>query len=106
MKKNNLNGKEWLEGSLDEWIFVWSKDEKVLLLTYADGDFNNITRRLVKDNGETYSTKAEKIAFNVGVDEIEDAVGLLIYADSIYDFIRIDYSNRKDVRRLIKDCSM
>ena len=106
MTKTVINGKEWLEGSLDEWIFAWSKDEKVLLLDYAYSDFNNITRRLVVDNGETYSTKAEKIALNVGVDEIEEAVGLLIYADSFYCYVTIDYSNKKDVRRLINDCSM
>lgn len=106
MKKTFLNNKEWHEGSFDEWIFAWSKDEKVLLVTYANGDFDNIVGRLVEDKGETYSTKAEKIAYNVNFNEIENAVRLLAEADSMYDTIRIDFSNKKDVFSLARDCNM
>ena len=38
LNKIDFNGKVWFEGSFDEWIFAWSKDEKVLLVTYANGD--------------------------------------------------------------------
>lgn len=106
INKIDFNGKVWFEGSFDEWIFAWSKDEKVLLVTYANGDFDNIIGRLVEDKGETYSTKAEKIAYNVNFNEIENAVRLLAEADSMYDTIRLDFSNKKDVFSLTRDCNM
>lgn len=106
LNKIDFNGNEWYEGSFDEWIFAWSKDEKVLLVTYANSDFENIIRRLVEDKGDKYSTKAEKIAYNVNFNEIENAVRLLVEADSMYDTIRLDFSNKKDVLELYRECAM
>ena len=99
---NNTNGasdfrSEWVEGYYDEWIYVYNPKLKLLLITYANGDFDNIYDRLVHDKGETFTTKAEKQACNVEEDEVSDAVSLITLKDSSYDTVRIDWSNKDDV---------
>ncbi len=88
---------EWEVGAFGEWIYAYNPDLKILFITYANGDYGNIFNRLVKDNGETFSTKAEKIATNVEIDEVEDAVALIVSKDWEYGAVSIDWSNKEDV---------
>jgi len=92
---------EWEEGFYDEWIYAYNPNLKLLLIDYANSDYENIYNRLVKDKGETFSTKAEKIATNVEIDEVKDAVALITSKDWCYGMVKIDWSDKEDVDRFI-----
>ncbi len=99
---NNFNDEpdfkgEWIEGIYDEWIYVYNPNLKLLFIDYAHGDYNRIYNRLVQDKGDTFSTKAEKIAYNVESNEFRDAVAMIVSKDDDYMFVRIDWSNKEDV---------
>lgn len=93
----------WLYGDFHEWIFAYHPLEKLLFVNYANGNFDNIVERLVEDKGDTISTKAEKIAYNVEFSELDDAVLTLISKDDDYMFVRIDWSNKEDVKQFRED---
>lgn len=88
---------EWDEGSCGEWIYAYNPRLKLLLITYAHGDFENIFHRLVHDEGSIFTTEAEKIATNVESDEVDDAVVLITSKDWAYGAVSIDWSNKEDV---------
>ena len=88
---------EWVEGYCDEWIYVYNPNLKLLFVTFAYGDFENIYDRLVTDKGETFNTKAEKVVSNIEEDEVNDALGLLILRDSTYSTVQIDWSDKEAV---------
>ncbi len=93
---------EWSEGFYDEWIFVYNPKLKLLLITYAHGDFEGIYERLVSDEGkEIFTTNAEKIARNVKKNEVAFAVRAIVSKDDDYYFVNIDWSNKKDVKSFI-----
>ena len=93
---------EWVEGYYDEWIFVYHPNLKLLLITYAHSDYENIYERLVKEeDGKTFTTKAEKTAYNVEKSELLDAVVSIISKDDDYLFVKIDWSNKEDVDNFI-----
>ena len=94
---------EWVEGVYDEWIYAYNPGLKLLFITYAHGDFENIIPRLVKEEGDIVLTKAEKIARNVESDEVEDAVVKIVSKDDDYLFVKIDWSNKKDVESFLND---
>ena len=93
---------EWEEGSFGDWIYAYNPKLKLLFITYADDDFENIFNRLVQDEGEAFSTSAEKIATNVESDEVEDAIGLIVSKDWAYSNVSIDWSNKEDVSFFIE----
>ena len=93
---------EWLEGVYDEWIFVYNPNLKLLLITYANSDFENIYERLVSDiSEEKFTSKAEKIARNVEKSEVAFAVKTIVSKDDDYFFVNIDWSDKKDVESFI-----
>ena len=102
MKNNYKNN--WIEGCYDEWIYVYNTKLKLLLITYANGDYTNIYNRIVIDeNEDEVTSKAEKIAKNVELDEVIDAVAQIVFKDDCYMFVNIDWSNKQDVLDFIYD---
>ena len=93
---------EWEEGSFGDWIYAYNPHLKLLFITYAHGDFENIIHRLVKEEGEIVLTKAEKIARNVESDEVEDAVAKIVSKDDDYMTVRIDWSNKENVASFLE----
>ena len=90
---------EWWEGNYGEWIFVYNPNLKLLLITYAHGDFENIYERLVSGKDEeTFTTKAEKIARNVEKNEVAFAVKTIVNKDDDYYFVNIDWSDKKGLK--------
>lgn len=90
---------EWWEGNYGEWIFVYNPNLKLLLITYAHGDFENIYERLVSDKDEeTFTTKAEKIARNVEKNEVAFAVKTIVNKDDDYYVVNIDWSDKKGLK--------
>lgn len=88
---------EWVEGYYDEWIYVYNPNLKLLFVTFANGDYENIYDRLVTDKGETFGTKAEKVVSNIEEEEVNDALGLLILRDGTYNTVKIDWSDKEAV---------
>lgn len=88
---------EWEEGFCGEWIYVYNPNLKLLLVDYANGDLENIYNRLVIDKGETFSTKAEKVVYNIEEDEVNEALGLLMLKDGSYSTVKIDWSDKEAV---------
>lgn len=89
----------WLYGTFGEWIFAYHPLEKLLFANYANGNFDHIVERLVEDKGDRFSTKAEKVAYNVEFSELGEAVRTLISKDDDYMFVRIDWSNKESVKQ-------
>ena len=100
---NNSNFRnEWWEGTYDEWIFVYNPNMKLLLITYAHSDFENIYERLVSEKDEkVFTSKAEKVARNVENNEVIFAVKTIVSKDDDYFFVNIDWSDKKDVESFI-----
>ena len=100
---NNSNFRdEWWEGTYDEWIFVYNPNMKLLLITYAHSDFENIYERLVSEKDEkAFTSKAEKVARNVENNEVVFAVKTIVSKDDDYFFVNIDWSDKKDVESFI-----
>ena len=100
---NNSNFRnEWWEGTYDEWIFVYNPNMKLLLITYAHSDFENIYERLVSEKDEkAFTSKAEKVARNVENNEVIFAVMTIVSKDDDYFFVNIDWSDKKDVESFI-----
>ena len=100
---NNSNFRnEWWEGTYDEWIFVYNPNMKLLLITYAHSDFENIYERLVSEKDEkAFTSKAEKVARNVENNEVIFAVKTIVSKDDDYFFVNIDWSDKKDVESFI-----
>lgn len=92
---------EWVEGVYGEWMYVYNPNLKLLFVTFANGDYENIYNRLVVDKGETFSTKADKVVSNIEEDEVNDALGLLILKDSSYGTVKIDWSDKEVVEEFL-----
>ena len=92
---------EWVEGVYGEWMYVYNPNLKLLFVTFANGDYENIYNRLVVDKGETFSTKADKVVSNIEEDEVNDALGLLILKDSSYGTVKIDWSDKEAVEEFL-----
>lgn len=92
---------EWVEGYYDEWIYVYNSKLKLLLVTYANGDYDNIYNRLVCDKGETFTTRAEKTVYNVEEEEVNDAISLVSLKDWSYDTVKIDWSDKEAVEEFL-----
>lgn len=101
INKNNMNKifrNDWHEGCYDEWIYVYNTKLKLLLITYANSDYTNIYNRIILDENEDgFTSKAEKIARNVELDEVIDAVAQIVFKDDSYMSVNIDWSNKQDV---------
>ena len=92
---------EWVEGVYGEWMYVYNPNLKLLFVTFANGDYENIYNRLVVDKGETFSTKADKVVSNIEEDEVHDALGLLILRDGSYSTVKIDWSDKEAVEEFL-----
>ena len=87
---------EWDEGSCGEWIYGYNRRLKLLLMTHAHDDFENIFNRLVQDKGSIFTTEAEMIVSSVESDEVENAVMQIASKDRIYTSV-LDWSNKENV---------
>ncbi len=98
-----MNYKEkWVEGYFDEWIFVYSPSMKLLLIEYANGEYDNIYNRIVQnENDEKFTSKAPKKVRNVATSEMLTAVAEVVAKDDDYMFVDLDWSNKKDVYEFI-----
>jgi len=92
---------EWVEGVYGEWMYVYNPNLKLLFVTFANGDYENIYNRLVVAKGETFSTKADKVVSNIEEDEVHDALGLLILRDGSYSTVKIDWSDKEAVEEFL-----
>jgi hypothetical protein len=92
---------EWVEGVYGEWMYVYNPNLKLLFVTFANGDYENIYNRLVVDKGETFSTKADKVVSNIEEEEVDDALGLLILRDGSYSTVKIDWSDKEAVEEFL-----
>ena len=92
---------EWVEGVYGEWMYVYNPNLKLLFVTFANGDYENIYNRLVVDKGETFSTKADKVVSNIEEDEVDDALGLLILRDGSSSTVKIDWSDKEAVEEFL-----
>lgn len=99
----NFDKTNWYEGICGEYIFVYNPIIKLLLIEYDGYDYTDILNRIILSvDDNDFKFRADKIVRNVEFEELEDAVAAVVFKDSSFGYVDIDWSNKKAVKSFIE----